>query len=63
MSAPCNWHYFQLDQSNLKLKSMNLEEIILDVNSSSLECSTLVSLLFVVVAWFSHWVNSCNNVK
>lgn len=63
MSAPCNWRYFQLDQSNLKLKSMNLEEIIFDVNSSSLECSTLVSLLFVVVAWFSHWVNSCNNVK
>ena len=58
MSAPCNWHFGQLGQSNLKLKSMNVEDITFDVNSSSLECGTLLSLFFVVAAWFSHWVNS-----
>ena len=39
------------------------KEIILDENASNLESCTLPFLVFVVVAWFSHWVNPCNNMK
>lgn len=39
------------------------KEIILDENVSNLESCILLFFVFVVVVWFSYWVNFCNNMK